>query len=183
MTRVGRLTYDGNVSESPARRIPLLPPLQASARDGWFLALAACVIGLDQLTKWAIRANLDRGDSIPEDGILRIVHFTNSGAAFGMFQGAGPLLAITSIVGMVAIAVYLFNPGFAHPAVRAGLALMLGGAVGNLIDRVRMGEVTDFIKVPNWPAFNVADSAITVGVVFLIAAMVWTNEGTKKSDD
>ncbi len=183
VTRVGRLTYDGNVSESPARRIPLLPPLQASARDGWFLALAACVIGLDQLTKWAIRANLDRGDSIPEDGILRIVHFTNSGAAFGMFQGAGPLLAITSIVGMVAIAVYLFNPGFAHPAVRAGLALMLGGAVGNLIDRVRMGEVTDFIKVPNWPAFNVADSAITVGVVFLIAAMVWTNEGTKKSDD
>ena len=183
MSRGRRLTYDGGVSESPARRIPLLPPLQASARDGWFLGLALCVVGLDQLTKWAVRTNLDFGESIPEDGLLRIVHFTNSGAAFGMFQGAGPLLALTSIIGMVAIAVYLFNPGFAHPAVRAGLALMLGGAVGNLIDRVRMGEVTDFIKVPHWPAFNVADSAITVGVVFLIAAMIWTNEGTKKSDD
>lgn len=156
--------------------------MQASARDGWFLALAACVIALDQATKWLIRANLERGDSIPEEGLLRIVHFTNTGAAFGMFQGAGPLLAITSVVGMVAIAVYLFNPGFAHPVVRAGLALMLGGAVGNLVDRVRMGEVTDFIKVPNWPAFNVADSAITVGVVCLIVAMLWTTEGKKTSE-
>ncbi len=170
------------MSTSPTRKLRFLPPVQTGAHDGWFLALAAAVIGLDQLTKGLIRATLDRGDSIPEEGLLRIVHFTNTGAAFGMFQGATPLLAITSVVGMVAIAVYLFNPGFAHPMVRLGLALMLGGAVGNLIDRVRMGEVTDFIKVPNWPAFNVADSAITVGVICLIVAMLWTNEEAKPSE-
>jgi len=170
------------VTTSPTRRLRFLPPLQASARDGWFLALAAVVIGLDQLTKGLIRATLDKGESVPEEGLLRIVHFANSGAAFGMFQGATPLLALTSVIGMVAIGVYLFNPGFAHPLVRLGLAMMLGGAVGNLIDRVRMGEVTDFIKVPHWPAFNVADSAITTGVVCLIVAMLWTSEEPKPSE-
>jgi signal peptidase II len=89
-----------------------------------------------------------------------------------MFQGAGPLLAITSVIGMAAILVYLFNPGFAHPLMRAGLALMLGGAVGNLIDRLWKGEVVDFVKAPNFPAFNVADSAITVGVALLLWTMI-----------
>jgi len=97
---------------------------------------------------------------------------TNSGAAFGIFQGAGPLLILTSVIGMAAIVIYLFNPGFAHPLMRLGLAVMLGGAVGNLIDRVKDGEVVDFIKVPNWPAFNVADSAITIGVLLLAWAMI-----------
>jgi signal peptidase II len=147
--------------------------LQARPRDAWFLALAGAVVGLDQLTKWIIRESLERGDSVPAEGLLKIVHVTNSGAAFGMFQGAGPLLAITSVVGMVAIFVYLFNPAFAHPLMRTGLALMLGGAVGNLIDRVTEGRVVDFVKVPNFPAFNVADSAITVGVIALIWTMLW----------
>jgi signal peptidase II len=99
------------------------------------------------------------------------VHITNTGAAFGMFQNAGPLLVVTSLIGMAAILVYLFNPGFAHPAMRAGLALMFGGAVGNLIDRVYSGEVVDFIKFPHFPAFNVADSSITIGVLLLLWAM------------
>jgi signal peptidase II len=139
--------------------------------DAWLLAIAVAVVALDQLTKWLIRANLDRGDAWPSDGWwLKLVHITNSGAAFGMFQGAGPLLVITSAVGMAFIFVYLFNPGFAHPLMRFGLALMLGGAVGNLIDRVAEGRVVDFVKVPNFPAFNVADSAITIGVLCLL----WT---------
>lgn len=138
-------------------------------RDGWFLALAAAIVGLDQLTKWIIRGWLERGEAYSLIWPLKIVHVTNSGAAFGMFQGAGPLLVITSVVGMVAILVYLFNPGFAHPLMRLGLAFMLGGAVGNLIDRVSEGRVVDFVKVPNFPAFNVADSAITAGVVLMLA--------------
>jgi signal peptidase II len=145
--------------------------------DGWLLALALVIIGLDQLTKWIIRSNLDRGDAWPSDGwLIKIVHITNSGAAFGFFQGAGPLLAITSIVGMAFILVYLFNPGFAHPLMRFGLALMLGGAVGNLIDRVSEGRVVDFVKVPNFPAFNVADSAITIGVLCLLWAILKETE-------
>lgn len=149
------------------------PRLAIRPRDGWFLALAAAIVGLDQLTKWVIRGWLERGEAYSLVWPLKIVHVTNSGAAFGMFQGAGPLLVITSVVGMVAILVYLFNPGFAHPLMRLGLAFMLGGAVGNLIDRVSEGRVVDFVKVLNFPAFNVADSAITIGVFLLIWALMF----------
>jgi signal peptidase II len=115
------------------------------------------------------------------DWLVKIVHITNSGAAFGFLQGAGPLLVLTSVVGMAFILVYLFNPGFAHPLMRVGLALMLGGAVGNLIDRVAHGRVVDFIKVPNWPAFNVADSAITIGVLCLLWA-IFMETSEERSD-
>ena len=119
--------------------------------DAWFLALAVVIVGLDQFTKWGIRHTLSRGDVWPGDWPVHIVHITNTGAAFGILQHAGPLLVVTSLIGMAAILIYLFNPGFAHPLMRAGLALMLGGAVGNLIDRLVSGEVVDFIKFPHWP--------------------------------
>lgn len=154
---------DPAASSSPRPRV--------RGRDAWFLALAAGVVAVDQVTKWLITVWLEQGDSVPSGGLLRIVHITNTGAAFGILQNSGPLLVVTSVLGMAAILVYLFNPGFAHPLMRAGLALMLGGAVGNLVDRIRTGEVVDFIKVPHWPAFNAADSAITVGVVCLLWAM------------
>ena len=160
-----------DASAERARPSPRLR-LAARPRDLWFLALAAAVVGLDQFTKWIIRMTVDRGDSVLDFGVVRIVHVLNTGAAFGMFQDAGPLLAVTSIIGMAAILIYLFNPGFAHPLMRVGLALMLGGAIGNLIDRVRTGEVVDFIKWPNFPAFNAADSAITIGVLLLIWGML-----------
>lgn len=137
---------------------------------GWFVAIAAVVIAADQLSKWGIAAWLELGERWPADSPVRLVHVTNSGAAFGILQGAGPLLVLTSIAGAAAIVVYLFNPDFAQPLVRVGLSLMFGGAVGNLIDRVSAGEVVDFVKFPHWPAFNVADSAITVGVLCLL----WT---------
>ena len=152
-------------------------------RDAWFVLVAVAIVALDQFTKWIIRQEIEYGTAIWDLGFFRLVHITNSGAAFGMLQGAGPLLVVTSVIGGAAIVVFLFNPGFAHPLMRVGLALMLGGAIGNLIDRVRVGEVVDFLKVPNFPAFNVADSAITIGVV----ALLWTllmqeNEPSKSTD-
>lgn len=160
------------MEDATARRGPGSWRIAARPRDGWFLALAAVVVGVDQFTKWLIREFLDRGDSALNLGVVKVVHIVNTGAAFGLFQGAGGLLAVTSIVGMAAILVYLFNPGFAHPLMRFGLALMLGGAIGNLIDRVTNGEVVDFIKVPYFWAFNVADSAITIGVLVLLWTML-----------
>lgn len=151
-------------------------------RDGWFIVLTLAIIGADQAVKWVIRETVERGDAHAVVWPLKIVHVTNSGAAFGMFQGAGPLLVMTSILGMVAIVVFLFNPSFAHPLMRLGLALMLGGAVGNLIDRVKDGEVVDFIKVPNFPAFNVADSAITIGVLVLVWAMLREPQQSQPGD-
>ena len=148
--------------------------------DAWFLVLAAVVVTLDQFTKWLIRDTLALGNVWPGDWPVHIVHITNTGAAFGILQNAGPLLVVTSLIGMAAILVYLFNPGFAHPLMRVGLALMLGGAVGNLIDRLASGEVVDFIKFPHWPAFNLADSAITIGVCFLLWAM--TRDSSPRPD-
>ena len=162
--------HETNTRTAAAPRFILRP------RDGWFLALALAIVGLDQATKWVIRESLERGEAHAVVWPLKIVHVTNNGAAFGLFQGAGPLLALTSILGLGAILVYLFNPGFAHPLMRLGLAFMLGGAVGNLVDRVATGEVVDFLKVPNWPAFNVADSAITIGVLLLIWAVMFDTE-------
>lgn len=165
--------------EGAPGREAIRPRITVRPHDGWFLIVAVVIIAADQSTKWIIRETINLGDRHPVVWPLDIVHFTNSGAAFGLLQGAGPLLIMTSVVGMAAIVVYLFNPGFAHPLMRMGLALMLGGAVGNLIDRVKDGEVVDFIKVPNFPAFNVADSAITIGVLLLAWAMLREPEATK----
>lgn len=140
-------------------------------KDGLLLAvIVAAVVLFDQLTKWVIRNNIDRGESIPDGWPVRLVYYTNSGAAFGILQGATPLLAITSVVGIGLILIYILSPGFAKPLMRVGFAFMLGGAIGNLIDRVARGEVDDFIKFPNFPAFNIADSAINIGV----ALVIWT---------
>lgn len=150
-----------------------MPLPRPRAADLAFLGVAALVVVGDVLTKWAIRDGVARGGAWPDpDWNVRIVHFTNSGAAFGILEGAGALLVVTSVVGAALILAFLFNPGMASPLVRAALALMLGGAVGNLIDRVGDGEVVDFIKFPEWPAFNVADSAITIGVAMLVWALL-----------
>jgi signal peptidase II len=170
---------DASTRNSAAHRSR--PHVQLHPRDGLYLLLVLAVIGLDQLLKWVIRHSVERGEAWPGDWPVHIVHITNTGAAFGMFQNAGPLLVVTSLIGMAAILVYLFNPGFAHPAMRAGLALMFGGAVGNLIDRIYSGEVVDFIKFPHFPAFNVADSSITIGVLLLLWAM--TREPTPPSEN
>ena len=163
-------------------RFALAPPRRA---DFALLALAALIVAGDILTKWIIRARLDRGDVWPDpDWNVRIVHFTNTGAAFGILEGAGPLLLFTSAIGVAVILVYLVNPGgAASPLMRAGLTLMLGGALGNLIDRVGDGEVVDFIKFPEWPAFNVADSAITIGVVILVWALLTQTPARRETGD
>ena len=170
------------MEDAPAREAPV--SLRARRlprrRDALFLAIAVLVVAADQFTKWLIRQTVEQGSAWPADWPVKIVHITNSGAAFGMLQGAGPLLVVASVIGLGAIALYLFNPEFAHPLTQAGLALMFGGAVGNLIDRVRSGEVVDFVKFPHFWAFNVADSSITIGVLLLAWAMLM--EGEKKSN-
>ncbi len=134
-------------------------------RDVWFFVIAAAVVALDQATKAGIRAWLDRGEAWPEhDWFLNIVNVSNSGAAFGMLQGQTTFLIVTSMVGVAAIALYYLYPPLDHGLLRAALALQLGGAAGNLIDRVRSGEVTDFVNFNFFPAFNVADASISIGV-------------------
>lgn len=139
-----------------------------------FWVAAAAVVALDQATKAAVRTWLARGESWPsEDWFVQIKHVTNSGAAFGVLQGETTFLIVMALVGLAAIYLYYRFPPFNHWAATLGIGLMLGGAAGNLIDRVRMGRVTDFVDVGGFPTFNVADSAINVGVATIVIGYLW----------
>ena len=140
----------------------------------WFAAAAAIVI-VDQLTKWAVLARFAPGERFEVTGFFNLVLVYNKGAAFSFLAGAQgwqtPLLVGFALLAAVVVGTLIFrNPG--KRLFCASLALILGGAVGNLIDRLRFGQVVDFLDFHalgwHWPAFNVADSAITVGAVLLI---------------
>ncbi len=131
-------------------------------------ALAAAIVGLDQLTKRTVAAGIAEGGHerlIP--GVVKLVHVRNTGVAFGFFSGGGALVLVFTLVALTLLIGYFLT----HPA-RRGLwlptGLLVGGALGNLIDRLANGAVTDFIKLPHWPAFNVADMSITFGVLALV---------------
>lgn len=133
-----------------------------------FFLVALIVVALDQVSKFFISANMNLGQSIPEEGFFRITYGTNTGGVFGLFANQAFLITLTAIVGVAAILVYSRYPQANRVIVRIALGLLLGGAVGNLIDRIRLGEVVDFIDVGAWPVFNLADSAVVVGVILII---------------
>jgi signal peptidase II len=138
------------------------------------LPLAALLIlAADQLSKMWVRSNLAVGQSLFELGFFQIIRVRpNTGAVFGLFPGHTFILTIVGLVGIVALLVYAFFiyrrfPRLNNILSKAALGLILGGALGNLIDRLNpsLGGVTDFISIGIWPAFNIADSAIVVGVI------------------
>ncbi len=133
-----------------------------------FYLTAAAVIALDQVSKYLIRANLELGQSIPEEGLFRLTYITNVGGAFGILGNQGFLITITSLVAIAAVLIYSRYPAFNRMMVRIALGLILGGALGNLIDRLWLGSVVDFIDLGPWPVFNLADSAVVIGVILLI---------------
>lgn len=150
-----------------------------------FFLIALLVVAADQLSKIWIRSNLLVGQSLFEAGFFRITHVHNTGAAFGLFQGQSFLLTIVALVGITVLLVYTLVIYRKFPLLdnRLGkpvLGLVLGGAVGNLIDRLRFGYVTDFIDVGLWPAFNIADSAITVGVILLAYSLLRSARAEKR---
>ena len=149
-------------------------------RYTWF-ALAALIVVIDQVAKWAVLAAFAPGGRLALTGFFNLVLAFNKGAAFSFLAGAPgwqtPLFIAVAAVAIIVVSVLLArSPG--DPLVCAGLALILGGALGNLIDRLRMGAVTDYIDVLSWPPFNLADIAITLGVVAL--ALSYLAEGEKQ---
>jgi signal peptidase II len=130
-------------------------------------ATAAGVIALDQLTKALVRDNLVLGERRDLVLGLDLVHVRNSGIAFGLLEDGGALLIIGAVLALVALTVF-FVTHSGRALVWLPTGLLLGGAIGNLIDRAGRGSVTDFIKFPHFPAFNVADISITFGVIALI---------------
>jgi signal peptidase II len=133
-------------------------------------AVAGAAVLADQLTKRIVSGTLALGESKHVLGPLDLHHVQNSGIAFGLFQGATPIvIALTSLVILWLLVVFA-RSGARHPVMPVGLGLVIGGSVSNLADRVRLGHVTDFLDVDYWPAFNLADSFIVVGVGLLVAA-------------
>ena len=136
-----------------------------------FLITAAFVVAMDQISKlWITSLHLALGESILEIGPLRLIHIFNTGSAFGLFTDQSFLLSVIAIIGLVAVLVLYRHLPRSSALGNIALGLVFGGAAGNLIDRLRLGHVTDFIDIRlwhnfHWPTFNIADSAITVGVI------------------
>jgi signal peptidase II len=129
--------------------------------------VAVAVVVADQATKAIVRASLDpfeRAKVIPG---VHLVRAENSGVAFSVFSGGGPVVVIVAVLALGALLAF-FVTHLHRRLVWLPTGLLLGGAAGNLIDRIRLGAVTDFIKLPHWPAFNLADACITVGVLVLV---------------
>ena len=138
----------------------------------WGLAglVAAAVLAADQLTKALVRADLELGERREVVAFLDLLRVNNDGVAFGVLGGGGALVAIVVAAAIAALLVY-FALHATRPLAWLPTGMLIGGALGNALDRVRDGHVTDFLKVPHWPAFNVADIAITLGVVALLVVM------------
>jgi signal peptidase II len=150
---------------------------QASVRVAAFARaalVAAVVVILDQVTKSVVRSNIALGDRHKFLPGVTLVHDRNTGVAFTLFAGGGALVLVVTFAALALLIGY-----FAMRPERALLwlptGMLVGGAIGNLIDRIARGGVTDFIQLPHWPAFNVADMSITFGVLVLL----WVLEGPR----
>jgi signal peptidase II len=154
---------------------------------GLLLGLAGIVVAVDQWTKWLVRTNLPFEATWLPTGLAwlspyaRIVHWNNSGAAFGSFQNGNLVIMVLGLIVVAAILYYYPRVDPHDWTLRLAMALQMGGAAGNLIDRFRMSRVTDFISVGNFPVFNVADSAITIGVIVLLLG-VWAHERSPQAE-
>ncbi len=143
----------------------------------FFLVALAVVIG-DRLSKVWIRSNLSVGQSLPEEGFLRFVHTQNTGAAFGIFPDHTSALIVVSFIGAAVVLFYNFYLCRRFPFLNNGISMaalgsVLGGTVGNLIDRLTLGYVTDFITVGTFPSYNVADASITTGVSVFAGSLIY----------
>ncbi|GGH73498.1 lipoprotein signal peptidase [Compostibacillus humi] len=143
----------------------------------WYYIIATIIVLLDQWTKWLIVRRMEIGESIPViDGFFHITSHRNQGAAWGILQGQMLFFYIVTTVVIVAIVYYLQKYGKNDKWVGISLGIILGGAIGNFIDRLFRQEVVDFLDFYifnyNFPIFNVADSALTVGVILFIIATI-----------
>jgi signal peptidase II len=166
--RVGSAT-DGRVPVSVATRSfsPGLSQWVALA------VVALACVAADQVTKAIVRGELAFQEAIDLAGPFQIHHVRNSGIAFGLFPGKAEPVTVLTGLAVIWMLVYFARSGARHPVLPVGLGLLLGGSVSNLADRVRQGYVTDFIDPEYWPAFNLGDTFITIGVVTLVVAFLF----------
>ncbi|HSP73384.1 MAG TPA: signal peptidase II [Gaiellaceae bacterium] len=177
-------------AEAPARRPTLdvrvgssthgLRPISAAERSlgaglpQWLslAAVAFAAVAADQATKQIVASQLPFGHAVHIVGPFSLHHVQNTGIAFGLFPNSTALIALLTAVAVAWMIWFFARSGSRHPVLPTALGLLIGGSVSNLADRIRIGHVTDFLDVRYWPAFNLADSFICVGVLILLLTLV-----------
>ena len=150
------------------------------------LLIAGVIVAFDQWTKWLVRTNIPFTGSWLPNGMewlepyARIVNWKNSGAAFGMFQNGNTIFSVLAVIVIAAIVYYYPKVEHGDWTLRLAMSMQFAGAAGNLIDRLTVGKVTDFISVGTFPVFNVADASISVGVAVLILDVWWKERAEEK---
>ena len=165
--RVGSAT-DGRLPISMVERSLSAGPFHWLA----LLAVAFAAILADQITKAIVASQLELGDSVHLLGPLSIRHVRNPGIAFGLFSSWATAVTILTACAIAWMVFYFARSGARHPVLPVALGLLIGGSLANLIDRIRLGHVTDFLDLRFWPAFNLADTFIVAGVAILLVALV-----------
>jgi signal peptidase II len=159
---------DGLAAVSVAER-----SLSAEATQWLSLALVTvAAVVADQVTKHIVSSQLALDEEVAVIGAFSLHHVQNSGIAFGLFPTATAAVIVLTTVAVGWMLVFFARAGARHPVLPVALGLLLGGSISNLADRVRLGHVTDFLDIRYWPAFNIADVCIVVGVVVLVGTML-----------
>ena len=169
-------TLDVRVGSSTDALTPVsVAERSLAARAPQWAGLAAVVlaaIAADQLTKLIVSSQLQFDESLHVLGPFSIHHVQNSGIAFGLFSSATAVVTALTAIAVAWMLVYFGRSGARHPVLPVALGLLIGGSTSNLIDRIRLGHVTDFLDLRYWPAFNLADSFIVIGVAILFVALL-----------
>ena len=140
------------------------------------ISIGFFIVFSDQLTKFLIKQNLQLNQSIPViKNILHLTYITNTGSAFGLFKGFNWFFILFSLVVIIVIFYFINQIKNNEKMMRISVSLVLGCTIGNLIDRIAYGAVIDFIDFRIWPVFNIADSAVTIGIIILIV-LLWKND-------
>ena len=166
-----------------------LAPISVAARSlaaqpvHWLslAAVAMAAVFADQLTKHVVASQLPLDDEISVVGPFSIHHVQNSGIAFGLFASATAIVIVLTMIAVAWMLGYFARSGARHPLLPVAVGLLIGGSVSNLADRVRLGHVTDFLDLRYWPAFNLADSFIVIGVAVLLGALVAADRAPRRS--
>jgi signal peptidase II len=169
------ISIDVRVGSSTNALRPILAaerPLGARLRHWLSLAaIVAAAVAADQVTKEVVARALAVGEEVQIAGPFSIHHVHNSGIAFGFFASATSIVIVVTAIAVGWMLLFFSRSGARHPVLPVALGLVLGGSLGNLLDRVRLGYVTDFLDFRFWPAFNLADVFIVVGVAALFGAL------------
>ena len=164
----------------PGARSNGLAPVSVAERSlaagAWqwagLVAVAVAAVVADQVTKHVVTRTLELDESVHVAGPLSIHHVQNSGIAFGLFSQATAVVTVVTAAAVIWMIVFFARSGARHPVLPAALGLLIGGSMSNLVDRIRLHHVTDFLDLGFWPAFNLADTFIVVGVSILFAAIL-----------